>query len=515
MSEDYFKKLEQQMKQSGKSDPEIIEQLDTLEDDQSIDLSKYREDARMLVRKLYKDEKGDPIILTDGQCDMFNVLYKKLFHRVHIQSHTRYGKSLVIALAVLTRLTAFPEKWSIVAGNKEKATIIMSYIIQHIFDNPITHQRFKMEKGESEESIRRYRNKNRINFDLGGNKLGEVYITASKAAMGFGAPNVVLDEAALVPDDEEAQVFRMLGDQVDNYYFKIGNPWESQHFRSSYENPKYKKLIIDYKKGIEEGRLSLDMIEEARRKPFFDVLFECKFPPRDAIDDEGWMSLLTKDDIDKALISEGQGFGINKLGGDVAGEGKNFSVLVQRYTNLAKIKIKSNNSDTITFAEKIMNIRKRENISPQDVSIDKVGAGLGAYQILNRYLEGVIGVNAGTGFETNTQDHDLYVNLRAKMFWLARQWILKGGKLLIPEGETLENTWYQLTRIKYRRKLEGKRGKLEIMPKIKMLKEGIESPDVADAFALTFATQDIPRSTIEQQQAQEEVDDKFGFFPTI
>ena len=204
----------------------------------------YREDAREMVKQLYKDETGKPIILTDGQCDIFNIIFKRFTPRNHIATFTRYGKSLVTALAILTRVSTFPEKFALVAGNDDQARIIMSYVIQHIFDNEYTKTRFLVGKGESEENIRRYKNKDRLNFVIERGKgekmlLGELFITNAQGALGFGSPNVVMDESALVPDQDEALVFRMLGDQKDNFYVKIGNPWDTLHFRKSFEDPNY------------------------------------------------------------------------------------------------------------------------------------------------------------------------------------------------------------------------------------------------------------------------------------
>ena len=76
-------------------------------------------------------------------------------------THTRYGKSLVVALAVLTRVATFPEKWAIVAPSEKKAKIIMGYIIDHIFDNEYTRRQFLIGENESEERIRRERQKHR------------------------------------------------------------------------------------------------------------------------------------------------------------------------------------------------------------------------------------------------------------------------------------------------------------------------------------------------------------------
>jgi len=480
------------------------------------------QDVKDLVFGMYRDEKGDPILLTDGQAEIFWLIYTKSFKRIHIETFTRFGKSLSIALAVLTRVATYPEKWAVVAGNEKQARIIMSYIIQHIFDSSYTEAKFQIDKGESKESIRRYKNKDKINFAVekdsrGRSLLGEVYITNAKGALGFGAANVVEDESALIPDDEEALVFRMLGDQIDNFYCKVGNPWESGHFSSSFENPDYYKVVIDWVRGLKEGRVDMDIIKEAMRKPFFDVLYECKRPKAGKME-QGWIPLLTKEEIDRALIDEGNTFGILKLGVDVAGEGRDFSILVKRGTNIAEMTFKKSTEDTMEVAEEVLTEREKSNISGFNIAVDKVGMGHGVCDILKREIQGVNGVNAGEKFDPKSTDANIYFNLRAKMFWLAREWILKGGKL-IRGDEPLEDTWYQLTKIKYAKRLEGLKGKMQVMPKEMMAakEKGVyKSPDIADAFALTFATQDVEFFDIEEKMKQVDNSfDKHSLFPSI
>jgi len=163
----------------------------------------------------------------------------------------------------------------------------MDYLIRHIFDNDFTKSRFVMEKGESEEAIRRHRRKDRINFKLPDGTLSEILVATAENALGFGAPNVVEDESALISSQDHSMVMRMLGAQTENFLCKIGNPFDSDHFRASYEDDNYMKIIIDYKDAIREGRLTEEFVEEMRKQPNFGVLYEVKFPPRDQIDQDG------------------------------------------------------------------------------------------------------------------------------------------------------------------------------------------------------------------------------------
>jgi hypothetical protein len=453
-------------------------------------------EVKDIVKGLYKNDKGEPFELTDGQAGIFDLIYSKKHHRNHINTFTRYGKSEVVSMAVLTRVSTFPEKWAIVAGTADKARIIMANIIKHIFDNDYTRKRFVIDKGESEENIRRYKNKDRINFKLDNGLLGEVFITSAEGAMGFGASNVVEDEAALVSDNFHSYVMRMLGDQPENFLCKIGNPFDSKHFRASEKDPKYNHIKIDWRQGIAEGRLTEEYVEEMRHQANFGILYECEFPPEDVMDEHGWVQLLSKDDIDRAMVEPDsiQGFGITKSGADIAGGGKNFSVIVNRWTNMAQIVYKSNERDTMKIAEMVIDNMDAFNIDPRDTYGDIVGIGRGLCDIVRRVKPMFNGIN----FATTARDHpELYMNLRSQCYWKLREWILAGGKLV------KNNAWYQLSNIYYRTKIDGTRGgKIQIMSKEEMLKRGIESPDECDALALTFVNPDVVRK-------EDNIEDKF------
>jgi hypothetical protein len=140
------------------------------------------------------------------------------------------------------------------------------------------------------------------------------------------------------------------------------------------------------------------------------------------------------------------------------------------------------------FADRIVNLKKSKEVKSNDIFIDKNGVGKGVFDITAKELEGIQGVNVGER-PFSKYEGELYLNLRAKLFWELRKWILGGGKLL--KNKNYPECWYELCGIKYNKKIEGMRGKLQIMSKEKMGKEGIESPDIADALSLTFFTPDF------------------------
>ena len=444
----------------------------------------------------FSNELGEKIEWTLSQRQMMEVILNtgaggKSY--VQIETPTRFGKSSSVAAALLMRC-GMKEKWAIVAGTADKAHIIMNYFISYALENTISRK--LLQSRESLDKLKQERNKTKLTFSSGFEI--EVFSADSRnkqatgnAVMGFGAPYVILDEAALVDDDIEAKIFRMIAgfSTTKHCYIKIGNPFKRNHFLKSHKDPDFHNIWWDYKTGIAEGRYTQEYIEKARNKPNFGVLYEVKFPDADAIDDKGWSSLLTEDDIQAVMVENGSGFGFLKVGCDPSGEGNNFNTVVKRYRNYADIILKERILDQFLLTERVINwrnqIRDKEGLLPLGYFVDRIGIGEGYYQTMRQDLENVYGINVGL----NAFDHESFVNLRAEAYWKLREDI-KTKRLHLEKKED----WLQLAQIKYRTKLEGRKGKIEIMGKQEMLANGIESPDVADALMLTYTTPD-PLST--------------------
>jgi len=464
----------------------------------------------------FTNELGENIDWTQGQKDIMSVILNlgvKGKRYIQIETATRYGKSSVIAAAVLMRCTK-KEQWAIVAGTSEKAQIIMDYFIDYAIENIISRELLKTEIAL--DKLKQDRSRRHLTFSSGFEI--KVFSADSRnkqatgnAIMGMGAPYVLLDEAALIDDIIEAKVFRMIVgfSTTKHLYVKIGNPFYRNHFLKSHNDPDFYLIHIDYKQGIAEGRFTQEIIEKARTKPGFDVLYEVKFPDADAIDDKGWSSLLTEKDIEDVFVENGSGFGFSKVGCDPAGEGTNFNTAVVRYRNYANILFKERILDQWQFTERIINwnnqLKNTEQMIPMGYWIDKIGIGEGYYQTLRQDLENVYGVNVGQ----NAINTNNFVNLRAEMAWKIREDV-KAKRLHLEKNDD----WFQLAKIKYRTKLEGKKGKIEIMSKEEMRANGIESPDIYDALALTYTTID-PLDTIFYEDNQIEGKNDFDKFLPI
>lgn len=449
-------------------------------------MSAYRTNQiRSLVKLLYKDEEGKELILTDSQCEIFDEIFSRKNKRVHVMAHTRFGKSFVVALAVLTRISVYPEKWAIVAGTGKQSRIIIGYIIEHIFDNEVMRSKLEIGKDESLDRLRRERSKNRIVLKHTDGTFGEVFVASvdsrnkersGNAVMGIGAANVIEDESSLIDDQMESKIFRMLGDSTDNFLCKIGNPFFKNHFYKSYTDSNYKKINIKYDTGIKEGRLTEEFIGEAKKKPNFSILYENEFPDDTMIDDKGWSNLITDKELGIALVDipKVAWFGELKMGVDVARGGGCENVWVMKSKNFATIIGRNEDNDLMSVAGTTIRLGYENNINSSNWNIDDLGCGGG---VNDRLKEQGYGVNAVIN-SNRPRDGERFENRRAENYWKLKEWLNTGGKL-DPKFD-----WSQLLNIKY--KAKDSSGRIILMSKDEMRKNGIDSPDIADALANTF-----------------------------
>lgn len=464
----------------------------------------------------FKNQLGDVIEWSPSQKEIMSVIVNlgkdgKQF--VQIETPTQFGKSSSVAAALMMRCSK-REQWAIIAGTAEKAQIIMDYFIDYALENPIPRELLKTELAL--DKLKQDKSRRHLTFRSG----FEVRVFSAdsrnkqatgNAIMGFGSPYIILDEAALVDDVIESKVFRMISgfSTTKHLYLKIGNPFYRNHFLKSHNDPNFHLIRFDYHTAIAEGRVSEKQIEMSRSKPGFNVLYDVKFPDADAVDEKGWSNLLTEEDIEAVMVEKGSGFGFLKVGCDPAGEGKNFNVAVKRYRNYASVILKERVLDQFRFTEWLVNwknqVKNSEGIMPSGYWFDKIGIGNGYYETARRDLENVWGVNVGVG----ALNPESFVNLKAEAYWKLREDI-KTKRVQLEKSDD----WFQLAQIKYRTRLEGKKGKIEIMGKEEMRANGVESPDVADALMLTY-TQPDPIDTIYPEEYNYKEEREFERFSPI
>lgn len=458
-----------------------------------------------IVRKLFKNDYGEPFEMTPGQVSLFRAIYEKQAPRIQFDCYTQYGKSDTVSMAVLLRATTFAEKWPILGATKEKAGIIVEKLIKHVFENDYTLSKFEIGPDESIERIRRERSKDKLTFrvdDSGG--IGIVIAMSADARrkskdagdilIGHGAQNLIEDDAALIPDPIHGKAMRMLGGHKNNFLLKITNSFGRNHAYRSRINPDFMKIVIDYKQGIAEGRITEEFIAEMRASldpVMFGILYECVYPPADMVEDGGWMPLLTEEQVTAAMERVVQSKGIKRMALDVA-EGTNYNAAVIRTDNVARIHSKTLEKDLMKTAEKFVKDLVEERISAHNAYMDTVGVGAGVYARVRQLGMDVVSFKGGesptekTSIQEQSDPLDFY-NMRAEVYWKLHTWILEGGALE-PSPD-----WMQLTRIRYRVTSDKK---IQIMSKEEMRVRALlsvsESTDIPDALSMTFGPSVIP-----------------------
>ena len=423
---------------------------------------------------------GEKIIFSENQQKIFELILFKEHPRNQIIAPTQYGKSLVVALAVLCRSIAKGEKFTILAPSEKKAGVIMGYVIEHIFDVPKFLDQLELDSTITLERLKRERSRTHLTFKSGG---GVMILTLDarnskrslEAAMGFGGNRLILDESSLIDDPLYSTVKRMLGGYPyeDTFLLEIGNPFYRNHFYRTWHEDRYSKLFIDYKIGLAEGRYSEEFIEEMSGESFFDIFYECKFPEENAVDERGYRSLLTNEDIhfvDRILKLNEPLY----LGADIGGGG-DYNVYVLRNSKYAWVESKNRSNDTMTNVSEIQRILEESpNLKPENVFIDDIGIGRGVSDRLKELGLAVNGISVGS----QAQDQTKYKNIKAEAYWGARQWIKAGHKL------QNENGFRQLIWTRYKVNTDKV---LQIEPKEELKRRTGKSPDFAEAFMLTFA----------------------------
>jgi hypothetical protein len=253
----------------------------------------------------------------------------------------------------------------------------------------------------------------------------------------------------------------------------------------------------------------------------YKIRVKGSFPGEGAMDNKGYMQLIapnriTITDTNHEMFLLG---GRNILGIDPAGEGKDKATFVIRNSFRMEKVHEMLTSNAKQIAEVALTLMDKFHVVPDDVVVDNfgVGADVGKYIALgskgkfNVYTVYVGNPPAkeqeinGQFFRRQTEElidtstqKDLYLNIRALMYFRLQKWIMKGGAVgdsSVDNGE-FKN---ELVVVKYKRSLQG--NTIQLQPKTEMAKEGIKSPNIADAGALTML-RDLDDVYVESDEAK-------------
>jgi hypothetical protein len=273
---------------------------------------------------------------------------------------------------------------------------------------------------------------------------------------------------------------RMLGGYKynDQFLLELGNPFYRNHFYRTWQSERYTKVFIDWPVAVREGRLSKEFVDEMRDEALFDILYECKFPDEDAIDENGFRALVVSALFESILVDTqiDSEKGDLLLGVDIGGGGDE-SAFVVRSTDCAWLESSFRSDDTMTNVTECKKIMDKYSITPDRVFIDDIGIGRGVSDRLKELGCDVHGVSVG---DRAVDDPDFkFYNLKAQNYWRTANWLKSGGKL-VKESKA---QWQQILDIRYKITSEKV---IQMESKQDLKKRLRRSPDHVEALMLTF-----------------------------
>ena len=438
-------------------------------------------------------------------------LDRKSSRRISIRAGRGVAKTATMAMSILWGLyrTTYLSVFNRDGGVRIVATAPTE---KHLFEK-LWQEANKWLNKIKIDGIREMYEWKKESIDIGGQKV-DAFASAivgrkenAESVAGTHATFVmfIADEASGIPDEILKAINNGLTD-VEWLFVMISNPrkrsgffhnsytvnaglWNCLHFSnldSPLANPDLAESILNENNG---NKNCYDYRVEVLGLP----------PTEDMIDDDGWMTLLGRDDIQRNIGAQTHFSGVKKLGVDPSGEGDNETLWVLRDNGQALVVGKEQISSSMSIAAKTITIIDRYEINPQNVWVDNFGEGANVAVELAKFGKNVNSVNVN-----ERSDDEQYMNKRAEAFLRMRE-AIKKGLVLVGDG------WDQLEYLYFR--TNPHTGKKQIMDKKTMRRRGIDSPDQVDALMLTFFGED--RQSISYKDALKRHRTIYGSFDAM
>lgn len=164
---------------------------------------------------------------------------------------------------------------------------------------------------------------------------------------------------------------------------------------------------------------------------------------------------------------------------DVARFGTDSSALCKRRGKVVVDKVKSwKNIDLMQLVGAVKAEYDAAEDKPVEILVDVIGVGAGVVDRCRELKMPVRGINVAESPAMG----DSFLNLRSELWWKAKAWF-ENKDCKIPRDD--DRLRYELTTPRYQFSTSGK---MKLESKEEMKKRGLRSPDFADAFILTFAS---------------------------
>lgn len=322
----------------------------------------------------------------------------------------------------------------------------------------------------------------------GGNK---IYVDGSDNPDGLRGSyydGVVLDEVAQMKPEVWDEVVRpMLSDRKGWAAF-IGTPKGQDRFFKLYNDAKSDPTWYDtLHRADETGVLDAAELESARltmSAEAFRQEYLCDFS---ASSDNVLITIdLISEACQRKVVHEDALFGLPKvMGVDVARYGADSSVIVKRHGHFTYNPMEFRQLDNMHIAGVVA--QQWDEWNPDSVFIDG-GRGEGVIDRLRQL--GYSPIEVQFGGRKNLIDQVHYNDKRTEMYDRGRKWIEDGG--VLPNHSRLKSDLCSLTY-----DFGGVGGSMRLVSKEQMRREGQDSTDFGDAWALSFAFPVNPKDKVD------------------
>lgn len=433
-------------------------------------------DVRLLCKHLFN------VDITPYQEKIVRVIAFSETKRFVVTAYTQWGKTYAVALGVSLYIILNEDKKIILlAPRKEQTSILRNYIAQWITRCSLLLDILDLDS-TGPERIRREVSKSRMTFKNGIELRTLSAEGTGMRLMGFGANLVISDEDGDIGYEVWKQkISRMLGNDPDSMHVSIGNPWHrNNQFYRHWTDPNYLKIHVDWRIGIEEGRITREFVEEQRAElsPLeFTILYESMFPEEseDQLIRTKWI-----DEAEKREIKLGTKGIISIAGLDVAEMGRDLTVLGLGRTKDNKYVLDDIHSwgkkDTMVTVGKVRALIDKK----VKIRVDATGVGSGVHARLAELNYNSVGVKVGESPDRESQK-SRFMNKKAEYYWRLRE-LFESGMISIPIHPKLRR---DLQSLRYEPTSSGKikiidaRSAAKKSTMDRMMVEG-KSPDFSD-----------------------------------
>lgn len=301
------------------------------------------------------------------------------------------------------------------------------------------------------------------------------------------------------------------GTRANGYFYdthhKDAERWQNYAFDSE-QSPRVDQKFVD----AIVAKYGRDSVQ-------FKIRVSGSFPNEGVMDDKGYVQLLNERDL-HLVPFDPEWKPVGRVMGslDASGEGQDESEWAVRDRMRAAIVAEEKVSTPASMAIKSLTICDKFDVDPIDFVIDAFGKGqdVGMEIALATSKQKrpwrVTPINSGEPCEDD-DDKELYINIRAMMFYKLMLWSRAGGEIMdLPQtaegGRTIKD---ELLSIRFKRTGNGR---IQIMDKVTMKKLGLPSPNKADALSMLFLRRDGEKRSV-LGDAQDKTKEDFDSSSTV